>query len=1804
MQPKKHALTIASLLSYDYVYQRTADANAERSPEILKIANLLSTKQNSMPFRCRIILDDLTSRNVVLQVSMLQNTNTFFNQISNIIHTSFQIRIYCYELDSFLYPETPIPDALFVCECPTFRISYLSTPQDSPHSSQDEIEIVDINDLCFADFHKLYIDHQISLLTLSWVAVMCATHQNLFFDTSFMFHDSYQVRKLCTLNNLEQILQSTNEMVERAIVNPTRSDQILSHPQINSSPDFISKVYQIIDEFIPQIEPQYPFLFALDYLMKHKEFNALSSNRLTTLLELSSNYLECYSLLHFAIRSPFFDDVMDEIIRKQTINDSRHFTWLSFIPNGIQNPSHFCYLACIFQMFASSYNLINILMTIESPSILIKHIQELIVQLFLKNTYPSLLHILEDLKHIASFDLKRQQDLSEIFSYIINHFLQHENNGEHFASQFQISYDEILKNNTTGEVNPIHWQSHVLSLTRYNSSISIESNIKEMFLPRTESYSRNHIIQTHYQNITFPNYLCIQLPKGSHFHSLEHNLSIQMEENDRHHLSAIIFYSGTGNAGHYFIAINHTDHWIVANDNITTICRTEDIQQICNCNMTYMLMYVRFQEDICQYTEFSKSLSPIDNTIPNIPYFDKLMIESIVSDEDTTNIKLLLYSVCTFFIGDENASAFLIDKMNRLLSSSAFPDLSELVLQMYDIDDSWFIKAINFPDNAPICFFFDQHKVFDALILDKSKGESILMKIRQSIITNQEFICTYVTAYANLLITANIKYESLSSQFIHQFSDLVEAHCTPTTKTDFIQFLKHHDHYNDQTSEVNSSNIIRDFLHYIGINSFESFSEITDLSGVYDFVFHFISESAIADELRLCIEYFLYTAKNVLIQSNSIEHLVLDVSGMDTSNISDSFTHKVPDKFSLDFQTFNIVPVFSSKRVIPSSSKIMLVFIPELYHVTSLNEADYELTASLAIQNDKLLFIKMKDNKPYIVNQQRYITSKEKNIKFLFSLYETNAPREIRPIALEKFILPNNHEPKTLIYSCMKDESLNFNPLVFEIGSQPDILVASLRSHVFNKMKEQYEFLHVYEIRSYLNQSNFKEMIRKVYGEKGETIITYCESNQIDILAYPFNEIDKLFDIFSQQLISPCKGYILSNPSITTNENLYQDIKLTTYNEFLSLAGKKFAQECLYAWFCCFTGRHQEISQIINSRDKIRLNADQFKAMFTFALKTIQKSNVSTRYVPSLKDAWLEFFIRNRDDCLAVAKTFNGPSRSTLFKWYAEFKKITMPTDTVFTGSDLTVTLNFWTAKLQYKNIPVCISIDAIALRPYVTIDPAGNVFGLIKKIQIPEQEQQHYVNNDEAFLNYLKSLEGKEKVIIKAAFVVMLVPLCNLQSVPLKYQFAVHGNATPSIVTMLEQYIQQMKVDKRFQFYGCAFDGDKGYIGLQTKFLAKWHALLKLYHSFREFLMNVKREEMIIGDPCHLMKRGRYHVVNHDEFGFDLSQKHRISLSRVQLYHLLYKILPEHTWKNQRSTRMDDNYARMFFSPRAVDVLVQEEQWQYVVLMLPNVFLASYYYDTDNKSRNEKCRIITIVFYYVYIIYYFQTKATPDEEKITNSQSIISDSEDDNETPSKSGFLIDLQWAKECLNTCIAILIVLGTNNRSFSTEKVGSMPNERFFSGTRADCKKKDNHDMFKKAFEKQALAAMMKCDNTTRRSHSSYPGAIIPEGKLFLKEKENIQCLEIALFLYKKLLKAFKMSISSVRLPYWMKKTWEEMKDNQIKEEKCKDYFHNLIKTMIAQEGARKTKTQATSADPAVSERSHTANINDILYNANVF
>ena len=58
--------------------------------------------------------------------------------------------------------------------------------------------------------------------------------------------------------------------------------------------------------------------------------------------------------------------------------------------------------------------------------------------------------------------------------------------------------------------------------------------------------------------------------------------------------------------------------------------------------------------------------------------------------------------------------------------------------------------------------------------------------------------------------------------------------------------------------------------------------------------------------------------------------------------------------------------------------------------------------------------------------------------------------------------------------------------------------------------------------------------------------------------------------------------------------------------------------------------------------------------------------------------------------------------------------------------------------------------------------------------------------------------------------------------------------------------------------------------------------------------------------------------------------------------------------------------------------------------------------------------------------------KATPDK-KVINSQSIISDSEDDNETSSIKGFLIDLQWAKEWINTCIAILIVLGTN-KSFS--------------------------------------------------------------------------------------------------------------------------------------------------------------------------
>lgn len=101
------------------------------------------------------------------------------------------------------------------------------------------------------------------------------------------------------------------------------------------------------------------------------------------------------------------------------------------------------------------------------------------------------------------------------------------------------------------------------------------------------------------------------------------------------------------------------------------------------------------------------------------------------------------------------------------------------------------------------------------------------------------------------------------------------------------------------------------------------------------------------------------------------------------------------------------------------------------------------------------------------------------------------------------------------------------------------------------------------------------------------------------------------------------------------------------------------------------------------------------------------------------------------------------------------------------------------------------IMVDAAYVTPYVRINKDGKVDGLLNITQIDPDLAEYYINDDDAFIDFIKI---NIKAVISAEFGLTFAPLNpQISPFPIACLPSNSGKATPELVTIIESIISEL---------------------------------------------------------------------------------------------------------------------------------------------------------------------------------------------------------------------------------------------------------------------------------------------------------------------------------------------------------------------------------------------------------------------------
>jgi hypothetical protein len=350
--------------------------------------------------------------------------------------------------------------------------------------------------------------------------------------------------------------------------------------------------------------------------------------------------------------------------------------------------------------------------------------------------------------------------------------------------------------------------------------------------------------------------------------------------------------------------------------------------------------------------------------------------------------------------------------------------------------------------------------------------------------------------------------------------------------------------------------------------------------------------------------------------------------------------------------------------------------------------------------------------------------------------------------------------------------------------------------------------------------------------------------------------------------------------------------------------------------------------------------------------------------------------------------------------------------------------------------IPAILSVDAVAIRPLITVHEDGRIDGLdnLSQLETPDLFSQ-FITDPRHFHDFICQHWDSA---YSSLFVDHIQPVApDLTCCAIHCVATTNGKGNPATVAKLREMAAILGT-KGFNVLGYAFDGDSCFDGLHSGFLENLKGELNKHQSPDEFFTSANAFPLIISDPLHILKRIRYRFLAADfQIGFGRDDN-IFSIKSVKAI----VSLPPIVFDNSKITKMHDSLALSLFSPGSLATIFGASMGPALFAFFPWFLLISGLTGPTHSTRT-RCHFFETAFW---ILFFYQNLLDIYPHPSNAMERIPKD---------KFALLYTTIQLRHALNTLYSLIVILRTSPHPICLNRIGSNPLEHLFGKARLRCR-----------------------------------------------------------------------------------------------------------------------------------------------------
>lgn len=416
--------------------------------------------------------------------------------------------------------------------------------------------------------------------------------------------------------------------------------------------------------------------------------------------------------------------------------------------------------------------------------------------------------------------------------------------------------------------------------------------------------------------------------------------------------------------------------------------------------------------------------------------------------------------------------------------------------------------------------------------------------------------------------------------------------------------------------------------------------------------------------------------------------------------------------------------------------------------------------------------------------------------------------------------------------------------------------------------------------------------------------------------------------------------------------------------------------------------------------------------------------------------------------------------------------------DNMFNGDQKNIELILKNCLPEKFDSKAIIALDAAFVTPYVSVNPDGNIEGLIMSQNVGEKMAKKMILCEEQFASFISS---NQKNIISAEFVFMFIPIdSSHRAFPICSIPASHGTATDIIIAKIRKYLNILQ-SKDIQVIGLATDGDRQYNSFSLEFMN--YIIDDISEHSQKYVTKIMNDYPHIShfsDPFHLVKRDRYRKISKKFFVADPWNKAQM----YSVHDLIALKIPEYVLSKEQARKMEDCLPLKLFSVETLISIIEIDDPGLFFSMLPSTLLLE---SIHSESLSRKLRIDYLMIGASLMILYELYKKT-----IKKSNGNYCHIEVDNIPEIQQCFTTE--WSSQYISLAFSIVFLLHSE-KTLNLGACGTHILEHYFGSIRRHAGGDNSHNRFikamKKVFIEQSLLNELDIprQNAGRRSDSGF-------------------------------------------------------------------------------------------------------------------